>query len=259
MNKSAEIKNLAAALAKAQADVGGVAFDSVNPHFKSKYASLSAYLDAMVGPFTENGLSVTSSVEDGDKGMYLATLLLHTSGEWIEYRTPMILNKNDMQGLGSAETYARRYRIGAIANVAADEDDDANAASTKSPGTRSPDKGAPTSVTKPVVGAPTGTTSSSQSAVGAIKMPVTPKLSPDEFILTGKLAGKKIDELGVGVLEDWAKQAGAHMLKSGLDPETSTTDTARSFRSVRKQLETLSPGMFLNGSTTVHGVENDLP
>lgn len=250
MNKSAEIKNLAAALAKAQADVGGVAFDSVNPHFKSKYASLSAYLDAMVGPFTDNGLSVTSSVEDGDKGMYLATLLLHTSGEWIEYRTPMILNKNDMQGLGSAETYSRRYRIAAIANVAADEDDDANIASTKSPGTRSPEKGAAAALTKPAVAAPTG---------GAIKMPVTPKLSPDEFILTGKLAGKKIDELGVGVLEDWAKQAGAHMVKSGLDPETSATDTARSYRSVRKQLETLSPGMFQNGSTTVHGVENDLP
>jgi hypothetical protein len=258
MNKSPDIKNLAAALAKAQADVEGVAFDSVNPHFKSKYASLAAYLDSMVEPFTKQGLSVTSSVEEGDKGMYLLTLLLHSSGEWIEYKTPMILNKQDMQGLGSAETYARRYRVSAIANVSAEEDDDANLAS-RPPETRSSAKGAATVVKKTAVAAPTGTTSSSQSAVGAIKMPVTPKLSPDEFILTGKLAGKKIDELGVGVLEDWVKQAGAHMVKSGLDPETSTTDTARSFRSVRKQLETLSPGMFLNGSTTVHGVENDLP
>lgn len=256
MNKSTEIKNLAAALAKSQADVGGVAFDSVNPHFKSKYASLSAYLDAMVGPFTDNGLSVTSSVEDGDKGMYLCTLLLHTSGEWIEYRTPMILNKNDMQGLGSAETYARRYRIGAIANVAADEDDDANIASTKSPGTRSPEKGAATVAKKTTVAAPTGTTSSAQNGVGVIKMPVTPKLSPDEFITAGKLVGKKIDELGFGVLEDWSKSAAEHIFKSGLDPETSTTDVARSYRAARKQLDTIQPTMFSSGPTAV---ENDVP
>ena len=102
MNKSQEIKNIAAALAKAQSEVGSVAFDSVNPHFKSRYASLAAYLDAMVEPFSKHGLSVSSSIEDGEKGMYLSTLLLHSSGEWIEYKTPMILNKNDMQGLGDA-------------------------------------------------------------------------------------------------------------------------------------------------------------
>lgn len=266
MNKSQEIKNIAAALAKAQSEVGSVAFDSINPHFKSRYASLAAYLDAMVEPFSKHGLSVSSSIEDGEKGMYLSTLLLHSSGEWIEYKTPMILNKNDMQGLGSAETYARRYRIAAIANVAADEDDDGNLAS-KSPGTRSPEKGASKTASFPVQGAPTTinagpftvTTTSADLGRGAIKMPVTPKLSPDEFILNGKLAGKKIDELGIGVLEDFVKAAGEHMVKAGLDYNTSTTDTARSYRAAKKQLATLQPGMFENGSTGIHGVEHDVP
>lgn len=242
MNKSPEIKNLAAALAKAQAEVGGVAFDSVNPHFKSKYASLAAYLDSMVEPFTNHGLSVSSSVEDGDKGMYLATLLLHSSGEWIEYRTPMILNKNDMQGLGSAETYSRRYRIAAIANVAADEDDDGNVASTKPHGNGNPGKGAPRVESFHTQGAPTGQTNAPINT--GVKMPVLPKLSPDQFITGGKMVGKKIDELGIQALEDWAALAREHFAKAKIDGETSTTDIARTYRAVRAQAKLLQPSMF---------------
>lgn len=230
MNKSPEIKNLAAALAKAQAEVGGVAFDSVNPHFKSKYASLSAYLDSMVNPFTKNGLSVSSSVEDGDKGIYLATLLLHSSGEWIEYRTPMILNKNDMQGLGSAETYSRRYRIAAIANVAADEDDDGNEASKNSPArTVSHTKASATST-------PNKTTT---------KIGVTQdKQSPDEFILSGNLSGKKITDLDIGELEPWAKNAAEYIVKLGGDPAKTESPIARSYRAVKRRIAELQPSMF---------------
>ena len=229
MNKSPEIKNLAAALAKAQAEVGGVAFDSVNPHFKSKYASLSAYLDSMVDPFTKNGLSVSSSVEDGEKGMYLATLLLHSSGEWIEYRTPMILNKNDMQGLGSAETYSRRYRIAAIANVAADEDDDGNEASKHSPARAGSTK----------------TNAASAPTKTPTKIGVSPdKQSPDEFIISGNLSGKKISDLDIGELEPWAKNAAEYMVKFGLDPTKAETAIARSYRAVKRRIAELQPSMF---------------
>lgn len=241
MNKSPEIKNLAAALAKAQAEVGGVAFDSVNPHFKSKYASLSAYLDSMVDPFTKNGLSVSSSVEDGDKGMYLATLLLHSSGEWIEYRTPMILNKNDMQGLGSAETYSRRYRIAAIANVAADEDDDGNEAS-KSPQHR----------------APPAKTSAQSAVIGKSGSPVSiaPKVIPEEVITaTAYLKGQRIVDLGISQLEDWASKAEEFAAEKGIDLNTSFQDIGKNYRAVRTQAKALQPSMF----DQFGGVEKDVP
>jgi hypothetical protein len=55
------------------------------------------------------------------------TVFLHMSGERLECRVPLIIGKNDMQGFGSAVTYARRYGLMAMAGIAP-EDDDGNAA-----------------------------------------------------------------------------------------------------------------------------------
>jgi hypothetical protein len=59
------------------------------------------------------------------------TRLMHSSGQWIEDGgVPLILSKDDMQGLGSALTYSRRYGLMSMVGVAP-EDDDGNAASQK--------------------------------------------------------------------------------------------------------------------------------
>jgi hypothetical protein len=49
-----------------------------------------------------------------------------------ECRVPLIVGKNDMQGYGSAVTYARRYGLMGMAGVAP-EDDDGNAAAKAAP------------------------------------------------------------------------------------------------------------------------------
>jgi hypothetical protein len=235
MNKSSEIKNLAAALSKVQAKVKPVIFDSVNPHFKSRYASLAAYIAAIQEAMGENGLSLSHSVEDRDKGLCLVSLLMHLSGEWVEYLTPMILNKNDMQGLCSAETYARRYRTAAIANVAADEDDDGNEAVKHSPGRANEGAAAKVKVTPPAALNKT-----------PIKIGVTPdKLSPDEFITaTVFLKGKRIEDLGIAQLEDWATKAEEHAGEKGIDLNTSFQDLGKNYRAVRAQVKALQPSMF---------------
>jgi hypothetical protein len=58
MTTSESINEIAAALAKAQSEMGGAVKDSANPFFKSKYADLSSVWDACRGPLTKNGLSV---------------------------------------------------------------------------------------------------------------------------------------------------------------------------------------------------------
>lgn len=137
MKHSDELKNLAKALAKFQADIKDPARDKDNPYFKSKYVALDGLLDAVRPVLAANGLSFIQSPVSNGQDMGVATLLMHESGEWIE-SDPFMLHavKNDPQSGGSAITYARRYSLSAVLGVAWDDDDDANMA-TKGPQSRS--------------------------------------------------------------------------------------------------------------------------
>jgi hypothetical protein len=66
--------------------------------------------------------------ENGQR--YVVTIFAHASGATIECAVPLIVQKNDMQGLGSAITYARRYGLMGMAGIAP-EDDDGNAAAAR--------------------------------------------------------------------------------------------------------------------------------
>ena len=123
------MKELAVALVKCQGMLGNVIRDSKNPHYKSTYASLEAVIDALKGPLTECGLAVVQSIE----GDVLSTKVIHTNGESLETNFPLIVSKQDMQGLASAHTYARRYSLLGLFCMGA-EDDDGNAAVTPSKG-----------------------------------------------------------------------------------------------------------------------------
>ena len=128
MEKSNEIKNLAAALCNFQAAVETIKKTETNPFFKSKYASLADILGVIRQPLTDNGLSFVQF----PKGKYgLDTMLMHTSGEWISESYEMEPTKHDPQGAGSVITYQRRYALGAILGLNIDVDDDANKASEK--------------------------------------------------------------------------------------------------------------------------------
>jgi len=120
-------KTFAYALAAAQSEIGGAKKDSENPHFRSKYADLASVWDAWqkVGP--KHGFSViqTGSLQDGQ--WVLTTTLMHESGHQVFGHVPLLNSKGDMQGLGSALTYARRYGLAAMVGICP-EDDDANAA-----------------------------------------------------------------------------------------------------------------------------------
>lgn len=124
------INELAAALAKAQAEIQNPKFDSVNPHFKSKFASLAAVRNAIMPVFAKHGLSVLQDLKNESGGIACTTLILHASGQKLTLG-PLFMPamKPDAQGLGSAATYARRYALLSTAGVAGEPDDDGNAAS----------------------------------------------------------------------------------------------------------------------------------
>lgn len=133
MNKSDSIAALAAALSKAQAQIEGAIKDSTNPHFRSKYADLSSVVDAIRKPLADNGLAYVQTIHQADSAASVATLILHSSGEWIDCGAIAVpVSKGDAQGYGSALTYARRYSLSAAFGVAP-EDDDGNAAAKAAP------------------------------------------------------------------------------------------------------------------------------
>ena len=119
--------SLAAALAKAQAVMRSAKFNKQNPHFKNRYADLSAIIEAIRKPLTDQGLSITQATEVNGHGFGLKTTLRHSSGETVESFYPLPAGAKP-QELGSALTYARRYSLSSIVCIAADDDDDAEAA-----------------------------------------------------------------------------------------------------------------------------------
>lgn len=127
MNQSNSIAALAAALAKAQAEMSGAAKDSANPYFKSKYADLESVWSACRKPLTDNGLSVIQTSQPTKHGLMLVTTLAHSSGEWIRGYMPILAKDATAQSQGSGITYARRYALAAIVGVY-QTDDDAEAA-----------------------------------------------------------------------------------------------------------------------------------
>jgi hypothetical protein len=125
-------QGIAAALAKAQTQMGPALKQSNNPAFRSKYADLGNVIEACLPALNSNGIAVIQPIGEDEVGRFVKTVLVHSSGETLECRVPLIIGKNDMQGFGSAVTYARRYGLMAMAGIAP-EDDDGNAAAKAAP------------------------------------------------------------------------------------------------------------------------------
>lgn len=121
--KSSEINELASALSKAQSEIIGAKADSKNPFFKSSYADLASVWEAIRGPLTKNGLSISQvPVQIGDIAG-IRTFLMHSSGQWIAGDLIIKPMKMDPQSTGSAISYARRYALAAMVGVAQIDDD----------------------------------------------------------------------------------------------------------------------------------------
>jgi hypothetical protein len=123
---------IAKALAAAQAEMANPSFDSQNPHFRSRFASLASVRNAVVPVLARHGIAMCQDLTSLDGGIGCTTILTHESGQQMTFGPlRMPATKPDAQGFGSAATYARRYALMAVAGVVGDDDDDANAATGK--------------------------------------------------------------------------------------------------------------------------------
>ena len=131
--KTGEIKSareeLFSALSKAQAKIESVKKESDGFNYggkkKHKYADLPSVWDVIRKPLTDNGISIHQAVKGANGDLRLVTSIHHKNGGTMtDGGVPLILIKNDMQGLGSAITYARRYGLMAAVGIAAEDEDD---------------------------------------------------------------------------------------------------------------------------------------
>ena len=125
MKTSENITNLTKALFQFQGKVSKVKKSAENGHFKSKYADLTSILDTINPILQECGLLVT---QHPNEDVLITTVYHAESGEFMQ--SEQILRMKDLnnpQQQGSSLTYARRYSLAAIFNLA-QQDDDGNAA-----------------------------------------------------------------------------------------------------------------------------------
>ena len=106
--------------------VGKVRKDANNPFHKSKYSTIESVLNTIEEPLSEVKLGFYQYVDNNE----LVTVVYDEddSDTTLTSRVPLILSKQDMQQLGSAITYARRYGLVSMFGLE-QEDDDGNRAS----------------------------------------------------------------------------------------------------------------------------------
>ena len=112
--------------------VGAVKKDGNNPHFKAKYATIESVLATIESPLNECGIGYYQTFKKCEGEDYLCTTVFNVdkTEEIIENIIPLFLPSKDMQKLGSAITYARRYGLVSVFGLE-QEDDDGNKAMPK--------------------------------------------------------------------------------------------------------------------------------
>lgn len=134
MRSSEQINEVSAALAKAQADFPPIQKTKTarvkmksGGEYTFDYADLPGIMDAIRPVLAANGLAVSQAVDTIDSKPMLESRVLHSSGQWLGSLWALAVGGSP-QERGSELTYARRYALCGLLGIAADEDDDGNAA-----------------------------------------------------------------------------------------------------------------------------------
>lgn len=115
------------ALMAAQQEFGKVNKGSINPAFKSKYADLADVSSVVIPTLSANGVAVLHYTTTVGDAKCMRTEFYHAdSGTKVWCDIELIADKQNMQGMKSATTYAKRIGLESLSGIAP-EDDDGNA------------------------------------------------------------------------------------------------------------------------------------
>lgn len=125
-----EKPSINAKFVRAYAEMANPPLDSVNPHFKSKFASLKATLKVIRDACKPQGIAYIQTIHYGEPTNTITSFVLdEDSGDKITLSTFPLVFPADPQKRGSELTYAKRQLAQADWGLAGDPDDDAEAAS----------------------------------------------------------------------------------------------------------------------------------
>lgn len=92
------------------------------------YADLADTLRSVRPVLSAHGLALLQSASSGEgETVLVSTIILHSSGEWIEMEPLSLPAGRSAQETGSAISYGRRYHLLASLGLAAEDDDGASA------------------------------------------------------------------------------------------------------------------------------------
>jgi hypothetical protein len=134
MERSEVIGDLITALAKSQADFGKAIKETTNSAFGSKYADLAANIDAVRPALNKHGVALLQFPEvDLETQTVSVKTSLHFAEQFISqtFVAPAVGRQGfNVQSIGAATTYLRRYGLQALCGLAS-EDDDGNSVATE--------------------------------------------------------------------------------------------------------------------------------
>lgn len=99
-----------------------------NKHLGSQYMTLGDILSGVRPTLSKHGLAISQRPLVTSAGAGCITSLLHKDGGCFETSLLLPAAQQNPQAIGSAITYARRYTLTGLLGIAADLDDDAEAA-----------------------------------------------------------------------------------------------------------------------------------
>ena len=112
---------------KAWAAIENPELDSVNPHFKNRYASLKATLKAVRDACAPLGMAYQQLLEQRGEGFVLRSRVV-TAGEEMDLSEYPVDSPPNPQSFGSGLTYKKRQQAQADWGIVGDDDDDGEAA-----------------------------------------------------------------------------------------------------------------------------------
>ena len=114
-----EKKNIYQKLYEAKQEIGKVAKNAKNPHFKNTYADLNALIDAVEPILLEKGLLLLQPIKDGK----VFTVITNVEDATFVESGIDLTSGLTAQALGSQITYFRRYTLSSLMTLQAIDDD----------------------------------------------------------------------------------------------------------------------------------------